>query len=70
MEYPVPLLTNLDMHLIGSTGEEVPGTQYGKVVGKLPEGGAAFSVRFTSMSPEFETFLHRLLTQSSPENTA
>ena len=70
LEYPVPLLTNLDMHLIGSNGEEIPGALYGKVVGKLPEGSAAFSVRFTSMSPEVETFLHRLLTQSSPENIA
>ncbi len=63
---PVPLLTNLNMHLIGSAGEEIPGTLYGKVVGKLPEGSAAFSVRFTSMSPEVEAFLHRLLSQSSP----
>ena len=70
LEYRVPLLTNLNMHLIGSTGEAIPGTLYGKVVGKLPEGSAAFSVRFTSMSPEVETFIHRLLTQSSPENTA
>jgi class 3 adenylate cyclase len=67
---PVPLLTNLNIHLVGSTGEEIPGIVYGKVVEKLPEGTAAFSVRFTSMSPGIETFFHRLLTQSSPENTA
>ena len=70
LENPVPLLTNLKMHLIRNNGEEIPGALYGKVVGKLPEGSAAFSVRFTSMSPELETFLHRLLAQRSPENTA
>ncbi|MGH7207321.1 MAG: adenylate/guanylate cyclase domain-containing protein [Nitrospiraceae bacterium] len=70
LEYPVPLLTNLNMRLIGSAGEEILGTLYGKVVGKRPEGSAAFFVRFTSMSPEVEAFLHRLSTQSSPENTA
>ncbi len=70
LENPVALLTNLKMHLIGSNGEEIPGALYGKVVGKLPEGSAAFSVRFTSMSPEVETFLHRLLAQRTPENTA
>ena len=61
LENPVPLLTNLNMRFIGSTGEEIPGTLYGKVVGKLPEGSAGFSVRFTSMSPELETFFHGLL---------
>ncbi len=66
----VPLLTNLNIHLIGDTGEEIPGIVYGKVVGRLPEGTAVFAVRFTSMSPEIETFFHRLLTQSSPESTA
>ncbi len=65
LENPVAPLTNLKMHLIGSNGEEIPGALYGKVVGKLPEGGAGFSVRFTSMSPEIETFLRGLLRQPS-----
>ncbi|HZY31914.1 MAG TPA: PAS domain S-box protein [Candidatus Methylomirabilis sp.] len=70
LENPVAPFSNLKMHLIGSNGEQIPGALYGKVVGKLPEGSAAFSVRFTSMSPEVETFLHRLLAQRSPESTA
>jgi len=63
---PVPLLTNLNMHLIGSTGEEIPGTLYAKVVEVLPERSTDFSVRFTSMSPQIETFLHSLLGQCTP----
>jgi adenylate cyclase len=70
LENPVAPLSNLNMHLIDSNGEEIPGVIYGKVVEKLPESSADFSVRFTSMSPEIEAFLHRLLTQSSPGNTA
>jgi adenylate cyclase len=56
LENPVAPLSNLNMHLIDSNGEEIPGVIYGKVV--------------ESMSPEIEAFLHRLLTQSSPGNTA
>jgi hypothetical protein len=66
LEFPVPLLTNLDMHLICSTGEEIPGTLYAKVVEVLPERSTDFSVRFTSMSPQIETFLHSLLGQCTP----
>jgi hypothetical protein len=61
LENPVPPLSNLNMHLIDSNGEEIPGVLYGKVVEKLSESSTDFSVRFTSMSPEIETFLHRLL---------
>jgi hypothetical protein len=49
------------MHLIGAEGHEIPGTVYGKVVGAAQESSADFSVRFTSMPPEIETFLHGLL---------
>jgi len=61
LEHPVAPLSNLKMHLIGSNGEEIPGALYGKVVGTPPESPTTFSVRFTSMPPEVETFLHRLL---------
>ena len=57
---------NLNMHLIGSTGEEIPGTLYAKVVEVLPERSTDFSVRFTSMSPQIETFLYSLLGQCTP----
>ncbi len=70
LENPVAPLTNLKMHLIDGNGEEIPGTLYAKVVEKLSESSTVFSVRFTSMSPEVEPFLQRLVAQSSPESTA
>jgi hypothetical protein len=57
LEKPVPILSNLKMQLLNSSGLEVPGTLYGKVLGAAPESSAGFSIRFTSVSPELETFL-------------
>jgi len=68
LENPVPPLSNLNMHLIDSNGEEIPGVLYGKVVGTAPGSPTIFSVRFTSMSPQIEKFLHRLLGQCTPGN--
>jgi adenylate cyclase len=65
LENPVPTLSNLKMHLIGTEGQEIPGALYGKVVETVPGSSTGFSVRFTSMSPEIETFLHVLLAPSS-----
>jgi hypothetical protein len=45
------------MHLIGKDGQDIHGSLYGKVVGTVPGSKARFSVRFTSVSPEIETFL-------------
>ncbi|MFQ5684615.1 MAG: adenylate/guanylate cyclase domain-containing protein [Candidatus Binatia bacterium] len=70
LEHPVPPLSNLNMHLIAGNGEEIPGVLYGKVVEKLSESSTDFSVRFTSMPPEVETFLRDLLKQCSPGNAA
>ena len=63
LENPVPTLSNLKMHLIGTEGQEIPGTLYGKVVGTVAGSSTDFSFRFTSMSPEVETFLRVLLAQ-------
>ena len=68
LEHPVAPLSNLNMHLIDSNGEEIPGVLYGKVVGTPSESPTIFSVRFTSMPPEIERFLHRLLGQCTPGN--
>ena len=57
LENPVPALSNLKMHLVASDGEQIPGTLYGKVVGAVPGSTACFSIRFTSVSPDIETFL-------------
>jgi PAS domain S-box-containing protein len=56
LEKPVPILSNLKMQLVNSSGVEVPGTVYCKVLGAAP-ASAGFSVRFTSVSPELEMFL-------------
>jgi len=61
LENPVPNMSNLKMHLIGCEGQEILGALYGKVVGTVPGSSTDFSVRFTSMSPEIETFLRDLL---------
>jgi hypothetical protein len=54
---PVPVLSNLKMNFVGAEGQEIPGVLYGKVVGTTPGSSTSFSIRFTSMSPEIDTFL-------------
>jgi adenylate cyclase len=61
---PVPTLSNLKMHLIGTDGQEIPGILYGKVVGTVPGSSTHFSIRFMSMSPGIQTFLRGLLRKS------
>ena len=60
LESPVPTLSNLKMHLIGSGGEQLPGALYCKVLGAVPGSSTGFSIRFTSVSPEIETLLQDL----------
>jgi adenylate cyclase len=60
LEAPVPTLSNLKMRLIGSGGQEMPGTLYGKVLGAVPGSSTGFSIRFTSVPPEIETLLRGL----------
>jgi adenylate cyclase len=57
-EHPVSLLSDIKMRLMGSTGEEIAGDLYGKIVGKPTDLRASFAVRFTSIPPEVATFLH------------
>ena len=57
LDHPVPNFTDIKMHLIGKDGQDIHGSLYGKVVGTVPGSKARFSVRFTSVSPEIETFL-------------
>ncbi len=63
LENPVPNLSNLKMNLLGVEGREFSGALYGKVVGRVEGSSTAYSVRFTSMSPEVEQALreHRKL---------
>jgi PAS domain S-box-containing protein len=63
LEKPVPILSDLKMQFVGTDGQNVPGVLYAKVVGADPEGSEESSIRFTSSSPEIETFLRELLNQ-------
>jgi PAS domain S-box-containing protein len=60
LENAIPTLSNLKMHLIGSGGEELPGTLYGKVLGRLRDTSTGVSIRFTSIAPEIDVLLRNL----------
>ena len=57
LEDAVPPLTNINMKLLDTDGHEMPGTLYGKVLDNLPGSTCRFSIRFTSVTPQFETLL-------------
>ena len=63
LEKPVPVLSDLKLQLAPADGKDVPGALYAKVVVVDPGSTDGFSVRFTSSSPEIETFLRKLLGQ-------
>jgi PAS domain S-box-containing protein len=65
LENAVPPLTNLNMKLLGADGREMPGTLYGKVLETLPGSTSRFSIRFTSVTPEFETLLHDVMPRAA-----
>lgn len=64
LERSVPILSDLKMQFVGTDGQDVPGALYAKVVGADPANVGQSSVRFTSSSPEIETFLCELLANS------
>jgi PAS domain S-box-containing protein len=61
LEAPVPIFSNMEMLLTDPEGKPVAGSLYCKVVGEVADGDQEFSVHFTSMSPEAETFIRGLL---------
>jgi adenylate cyclase len=63
LEKPVSILSDLKMKFVGTDGHDVPGALYAKVVGADPGSSEGSLIRFTSSSPEIETFLHELLSQ-------
>ena len=70
LEKSVPILTNLKMQLVDSSGLELPGTLYSKVLGAVPESNTGVSIRFTFVSPELETLLRDVAnTPTAPDNT-
>jgi PAS domain S-box-containing protein len=56
LDHPIANLTNIKIHL-AQNGQEIPGALYAKVIDVVPGGNSAFSIRFTSISPEIERFL-------------
>jgi adenylate cyclase len=67
LEEPLPLLSNLKMRLIGSEGQQIPGTLYAKVLGAVPGSRTSVSIRFTSVSPEIEALLRSLTAGATAE---
>jgi class 3 adenylate cyclase len=55
-ERPLRLFTNLQMHIHGPSGDEVPGEVYGKVA-DIPAIGESVFVRFTSLPRGIRRFL-------------
>ena len=49
------------MRLSDYKGQAIPGALYAKVVGMATAVATDFSLRFTSMSPEIETFFRSIL---------
>ena len=66
LESAVPTLSNLKMHLVDSSGEQLPGTLYGKVLGLLLGTSTGVSIRFTSVSPEIDALLRKLTADQVP----
>ena len=62
---PVPVLSNLKIWLMDASGTDLPGDLYAKVVGLCPEGTAGFTVHFTSLAPELQTFVQTVLGEGS-----
>ena len=65
LECPANIFSNLEMYLVGKDGEPLQGTLYGKVVGSVPGATADFSICFTSIPPEIDSFLAVLLAQAA-----
>jgi hypothetical protein len=59
--HAVTLWSNIRIRLLEREGETPLGELYAKVVHRLPEEQPGFAVHFTSLSPEAESFIQRLL---------
>jgi class 3 adenylate cyclase len=60
LEDPVPLLSDLGLHLLNPDGKAVPGTLYAKVVRANPGSNRCFSISFTALPADAEAFLRSL----------
>jgi PAS domain S-box-containing protein len=66
LEKSVPNLSDLKMHLVDPDGQAIPGALYAKVIGAQRGDSEGSLIRFTSSSPEIETFL-RVLSSAAAE---
>jgi adenylate cyclase len=66
-ERAVTQWSNIKVQLVAHHGETLPGYLYAKILAPLPESPLGFYAHFTFVSPELDTFLHHLITQSTPD---
>jgi hypothetical protein len=66
LEKSVPNLSDLKMHLVDPDGQAIPGALYAKVIRAQRGDSEGSLIRFTSSSPEIETFL-RVLSSAAAE---
>lgn len=59
LDHPTGNLTNIKIHVM-QDGREIPGALYAKVIDAVAGNSHSFSIRFTSISPEIESFLQVL----------
>jgi hypothetical protein len=58
---PIEPLHNVQVRLLGDTGEPLPGVIYAKTVAALVEARPGFRLQFTSISPEAALVIQELL---------
>jgi hypothetical protein len=51
LKAPVAVYSNLQLHVIGDDGADIPGALYGKIIEVVPGSNADVRIRFTSTSP-------------------
>jgi hypothetical protein len=64
LESPVETFSNLEMRLDSGGAERDQGTHYGKIMGAVPGTEAEFSICFTSIPPEIDSFFRSLLARA------
>jgi hypothetical protein len=65
LESPVDTFSNLEIRLDRDEGERAQGTLYGKIMGAIPGTKADFSICFTSIPPDIDSFFRSLLAQAA-----
>jgi adenylate cyclase len=72
LEHLVDTFSNLEIQLGGDEGEKIHGTVQGKIIGAVPGTKTDFSICFTSIPPEVDSYFRSLLAQATaaePQST-